>query len=138
MDSLPGSEQRGQMFAQASFDSGEITAFETVVLAQAHRAERPIQSENGLMSLANNVDVSGTMIIGLNHNPKIANPQYGRHTGDSITKPKRLGLICLRLSAGLKSRPYAPSSIRPRVFNEHRKARLVGRAFLRLVTKLRR
>jgi hypothetical protein len=100
MDSLPGSEQRGEMFAQASFDSGEITAFETVVLAQAHRAERPIQSENGLMSLANNVDVSGTMIIGLNHNPKIANPQYGRHTGDSITKPKRLGFNLFAVIGG--------------------------------------
>jgi hypothetical protein len=31
------------------------------------------------------------MIFGIYHKRKIANPQYGRDAGDSITKPKRLG-----------------------------------------------
>ena len=61
---------------QFTFDATDVGPGKAVVLSGNDWSCRATEFEHGFASLPDNVYVSGTMVIGIDHHPESAEPQH--------------------------------------------------------------
>jgi len=100
MNPLPCPQQLYQMLNQCPFNPCQVATAESIVLPQCHRSlhspsGRPVhQLKDSFASLSNDVNVHRSMVIGIDDNAQVANPENGwQIEGYLITKSKRLGFV---------------------------------------------
>src|SRR3546814_18506920 len=67
--------------------SSDLRQFETVALPQLRRTIGAMQDENRLAVRPFNMDISGTMIVRIDHDPQAIYAQDSRHCRTSINNP---------------------------------------------------
>ena len=78
------------MRGQAVLDASRLLPVEAVDFPQSHRPGRTVQEEDSLASCPDHMDMGGSVIIRLDHNPKPVETQDNRH-GTSLAETQALG-----------------------------------------------
>jgi hypothetical protein len=79
MNSSPIAAERGQVRSQDPSDPSHLPPCESIVLAQSGRATRTAQIEDRLAAVSYEVNMCGTMIVRIDHNPQTVDLENGRH-----------------------------------------------------------
>jgi hypothetical protein len=79
MNSSPIAAQRSQVRSQNASDPSYLPPRESIVFAQGGRATRTAQIEDRLAAVSNHVNMGGTMIVRIDHNPQTVDVENGWH-----------------------------------------------------------
>jgi len=79
MDFLPCPTESLQVIEQLVFEARDLRTRKTVILPYRYRASRAIEIEDSFSVAPNDVNMSGPMVIRVNHHSQSPEPQHGRH-----------------------------------------------------------
>lgn len=107
------SDAQACKFAQRHFDPVQHARTETEALTHYLRSVGTMTEEHRLTTIAFDVNMSGTMIVGPNHDPQATNAHQRRHTG-SHQEPKgwEITVVTKRGRASQRD-PFGPSGNKP-------------------------
>jgi len=69
----------GQFLRDPALDAAQFRKLEAIALSQLRRSARTIQQEYGFSPGASDMDMRGTVIIGVDHHAQASEAQEGRH-----------------------------------------------------------
>jgi len=87
---LPGLAKQAHQCRQVGFDRRDIAPHKSVILAQLWRPSRTVQIEYRLTPSPNDMNMSGAVIVEIDHHPQTRKPEDCGHKA-SLSYPKRLG-----------------------------------------------
>jgi hypothetical protein len=79
MDIPPFVAERWQFRIQYPLDPSYVPPGEPVVFAELRRTMRTAQIEHSFAAVSDDMDVRGTVIVWVNHDPQTVDPKNSRH-----------------------------------------------------------